>query len=186
MTTLNENGILRYTGDYRQLLFFRKAVVLYDMTFWFKNRYLQSGDRTQDQMEQAARSGKQNIAEGMEDGLTSVEMEIKLLNVARGSLQELQEDYKDYLRVHDLALWDKTHPRYEAMKEYCYHHHEPQQYKPYFEQWNEEEFCNVAITLCHQADRGLMSYIAKVEKAFLESGGIREQMTVARKNARGY
>ena len=177
---------MRYPGNYKNLLFYKKALILYDMTFFFKERYLYRGDRTQDQMEQAARSGKQNIAEGLADGMTSTEMEIKLLNTARGSLKELMEDYEDYLRVHHLPLWDRSHPRYESMRQYCYRHHESEQYMRYAEQWNEEELCNTAITLCHQADRGLMTYLTQVEAAFLAEGGIKEQMSAARRRVRGY
>ena len=186
MSTLNPNGFLQQESDYTQLLFYKKTVILYDLTFFFKERYLQKGDRTQDQMEQAARSGKQNIAEGMVDGMTSVEMMLKLLNVARGSLRELKEDYEDYLRVHKLPIWDKTHPRYDKMVRYCYSHHETSNYSKFFERWSEEELCNTAITHCHQADRGLIIYMKKVENSFLEQGGIREKMSNARRNTRGF
>ena len=177
---------MRQNVDYKSLLFYKKALVLYDMTYFFKERYLHCGDRTQNQMEQAARSGKQNIAEGLSDGMTSLEMAVKLLNVARGSLRELQEDYEDYLRVHGLNQWDKSHPRYDKMVRYCYNHHDSEQYLKYVKQWSEEEFCNVALTLLHQADRGLIAYLSKVEATFLAEGGIKEQMSAARKNARGY
>lgn len=186
MQTLNEGGFLCYPGDYRQLLFYKKATILYDMTYWYHNRYLLRGDRTKDQMEQAARSGKQNVVEGKADGMTSKEMEIKLLNTARGSLLELMEDYEDQLRSRRLELWTKGHPRYEAMVQYCYRHHELKNYQPYYERWSIEEFCNVALTLLHQADRGLMAYLKNVEKAFLTDGGLKEQMSAARRNGRGY
>ena len=186
MSTLNEGGFLESGGDYRDLIFYKKTKILYDMTFFFKERYLCRGDRTQDQMEQAARSGKQNIAEGRSDGLTSAEMELKLVNVARASLMELREDYEDYLRVHGLLLWDKSHPRYEKMRHFCYMHHEPEQYSPYFEQWTAEEFCNVALTLLHQADRGMWKWLQIREKQFLEEGGIKEKMSAARRRVRGY
>lgn len=103
-SSLNPEGFLKPITDYKQLLFYKKTVILYDMTFFFVNRYLERGDRTIDQMVQAARSGKQNIVEGLEDGMASKEMAIKLLNVARGSLKELQEDYEDQLRVHSLPI----------------------------------------------------------------------------------
>lgn len=186
MTTLNENGFLQYPGNYRQLLFYKKAIILYDMTYWFHHRYLECGDRTKDQMEQAARSGKQNVVEGKADGMTSKEMEIKLLNTARGSLLELMEDYEDQLRSRRLEQWNAGHPRYDKMKEYCYRNHELKYYQPYYEKWSIEEFCNVALTLLHQADRGLMTYLQTVEKAFLEEGGLKEKMSAARKNVRGY
>ena len=129
MSTLNEGGFLNYPTDYNRLIFYRKTVVLYDLTFFFKEQYLQRGDRTQDQMEQAARSGKQNIVEGLSDGMTSKEMEIKLLNVSRGSLKELLEDYQDYLRVHGLEIWSKDHHRYDKMVRFCYNHNDVDGYK---------------------------------------------------------
>src|SRR5216110_2126071 len=94
-------------GDYRTLLSFQKAEVVYDITFRFAHKYLSKGDRTIDQMIQAARSGKKNILEGSKAALTSKETEIKLTNVARASLEELLDDYRDYLRARDLPIWDK-------------------------------------------------------------------------------
>ena len=185
MKTLNENGFLHYPGDYRQLLFYKKATILYDMTYWYQDHNLYRGDRTKDQMEQAARSGKQNVVEGKADGMTSKEMEIKLLNTARGSLLELMEDYEDQLRSRRLEQWQKGHPRYEKMVQYCYKHHDLKDYQPYYEQWTIEEFCNVALTLLHQADRGLMTYLRTVEQAFLMDGGLKEQMSAARRKIRG-
>ncbi|MBQ7631709.1 MAG: four helix bundle suffix domain-containing protein [Paludibacteraceae bacterium] len=186
MATLNKNGFLQYPGDYHNLLFYKKAVILYDMTYWYQDHYLQRGDRTKDQMEQAARSGKQNVVEGKADGMTSKEMEIKLLNTARGSLLELMEDYEDQLRSRRLEQWTKGHPRYEQMVQYCYRYHDLQHFRPYYERWTIEEFCNVALTLIHQADRGLLIYLREVEKAFLEQGGLKEQMSAARRRVRGY
>lgn len=94
-------------GNYRSLLSFQKAEVIYDITYRFCERFLRRGDRTIDQMVQAARSGKQNIVEGCQVSGTSKESEIKLLNVARASLEELLNDYLDYLRVRGHALWEK-------------------------------------------------------------------------------
>ncbi len=99
--------ILPPQGDYQTLLSFQKAEVVYDITFRFAHRYLAKGDRTIDQMIQAARSGKQNILEGSKAGTTSKEMEIKLTNVGRASLEELLADYRDYLRVRDLPILAK-------------------------------------------------------------------------------
>lgn len=94
-------------GDYQTLLSFQKAEVAYDITFRFAHKYLSRGDRTVDQMIQSARSGKQNILEGSKAAQTSKEMEIKLTNVGRASLEELLRDYYDYLRVRDHVIWDK-------------------------------------------------------------------------------
>ena len=95
-------------GNYRELLSYQKAEVIYDLTYRFCNRFLKKGDRTVDQMIQAARSGKQNIAEGSKASGTSKEMEIKLTNVARASLEELLVDYQDFLRVRDAPPWLKN------------------------------------------------------------------------------
>jgi hypothetical protein len=97
-------------GNYRELLSYQKAEVVYDITFHFAHKYLSKGDRTVDQMIQAARSGKQNIMEGCKAAPTSKETELKLTNVARASLEELLGDYGDYLRVSDLQKWDKKSP----------------------------------------------------------------------------
>src|SRR5438477_4886899 len=91
-------------GDYQTLHSFQKAEVIYDLTFRFAHKYLSKGDRTVDQMIQSARSGKKNILEGSKAALTSKETEIKLTNVGRASLEELLDDYKDYLRARDLPM----------------------------------------------------------------------------------
>src|SRR5580693_48243 len=102
-----EPGFIPPHGNYRELLSYQKAEVVYDLTFRFCQRFLSRGDRTIDQMVQAARSGKQNIAEGSKASGTSKETEIKLTNVARASLEELLLDYRDFLRVRDLRQWEK-------------------------------------------------------------------------------
>ena len=101
-------GFLPSGGNYQQLLSYKKSEILYDLTFRFCERHLKRGDRTIDQMVQAARSGKQNIAEGSKASVTSTEMELKLTNVARASLEELLLDYQDFLRVRDFPLWEKN------------------------------------------------------------------------------
>ena len=109
----NNERVLLEGANWKELRFYQKSETLYQMTFVFCERFLpKHGDRTVDQMVQAARSGKQNIIEGSEDGKTSTEMELKLLNVARSSIHELREDFKDYLLSNQLSLWDKQHPRY--------------------------------------------------------------------------
>ncbi len=99
--------LIRPSGNYRKLLSYQKTEVIYEMTFYFCQKYLQRGDRTIDQMVQAARSGKQNIVEGSEASATSKETELKLTNVAKASLEELLEDYLDYLKIHGLPEWPK-------------------------------------------------------------------------------
>lgn len=104
----DQHGFLPPHGNYQTLISYQKAEIIYDVTFRFCQRFLGKGDRTIDQMVQAARSGKQNIAEGSKAAATSKETEIKLTNVARASLEELLIDYRDFLRVRDLPLWDKN------------------------------------------------------------------------------
>lgn len=174
-------SVLRQQTNWKELWFFQKTVVLYQLTFVFTRRFLPLyGDRTVDQMVQAARSGKQNIVEGSADGVTSMEMELKLLNVARSSIQELQEDYEDYLLSHQLTKWTQGHPRFESMLTYCREHNNLADYEPFFERWTDEEAANIAVTLCRMVDKMMLTYQKKKEEEFVTQGGIRERMTAAR------
>ncbi len=173
--------VLRRETNWKKLHFYQKTVVLYQMTYVFCARFLPKyGDRTVDQMVQAARSGKQNIVEGMADGVTSMELEIKLLNVARSSLLELREDYEDYLLTRRLSRWKKGHPRYDSLLDFCRERNELEDYQPYFDRWTDEEMANTALSLCHYADKMMVSYEQHLERDFVENGGIRERMTAAR------
>lgn len=173
--------ILRDQTNWEKLFFYQKTVVLYQMTYVFCKRFLpRHGDRTVDQMIQAARSGKQNIVEGCADGVTSTEMELKLLNVARASLKELKEDYLDYIRSRSLALWDKKHPRYDGLLKFCRQRNKLEEYEPFFEKWTDEELANCANTLCHMVDKMIATHLKNKETDFTENGGIRERMTAAR------
>ena len=173
--------VLRAQTNWERLYFYQKTVVLYQMTYIFCQRFLpKHGDRTVDQMVQAARSGKQNIVEGCADGVTSTEMELKLLNVARSSIKELKEDYLDYIRSRGLSLWNAKHPRYNGLLSFCRAHNALEDYEPFFSKWTDEELANCANTLCHMVDRMLTTHLAKKEADFTENGGIRERMTAAR------
>lgn len=173
--------VLRKQANWKNLWFYQKTVVLYQLTYSFTRRFLPAyGDRTVDQMLQAARSGKQNIVEGSADGVTSMEMELKLLNVARSSIQELLEDYEDYLPAHGLMKWTSSHPRFNQMLSYCREHNNLEDYEPFFEKWTDEEAANIAITLCRMVDKMMMTYQQKKEEEFITEGGIRERMTAAR------
>ena len=173
--------ILKNQTNWEGLYYYRKSNVLYQMTVVFCRRFLlKFGDRTVDQMVQAARSGKQNIVEGLADGVTSTEMELKLLNVARASIKELCEDYMDYLTAHGLERWGAKHPRYDALLAFCRAHNDLPDYEPHFEKWSDEEFANCAVTLCHMVDKMLTTTLEKKQKDFTENGGIRERMTAAR------
>ena len=177
--------ILRPQTNWENLYFYQKTVVLYQMTYVFCRRFLpKHGDRTVDQMVQAARSGKQNIVEGFADGVTSTEIELKLLNVARGSIKELKEDYLDYLRSRGLTLWGAKHPRYDGLLRFCRAHNALADYEPFFAKWTDEELANCANTPCHMVDRMMATCLAKKEKDFTENGGIRERMTAARLGCR--
>lgn len=174
-------AVLKKQSNWNNLYFYQKSEVLYQLTVVFCNRFLPKyGDRTVDQMVQAARSGKQNIVEGLADGMTSTEMQLKLLNVARASLQELHEDYCDYLQAHKLVQWDSSHPRFKPLQDYCKTNNHIEKYKHFFERWNDEEMANYAITLCHMTDVQMLRYINKIEKIFVQEGGIKERMYAAR------
>ena len=179
-------SVMRKSTVYKELHFFRKSDVLVQLTKAFCHRFLPHyGDRTVDQMIQAARSIKQNIAEGFTDGQTSFETEIKLLGIAKGSNQELLEDYQDYLKQHNLPEWAKTNiPRYDDMRTFCRDHSDEIHYRPYFDRGTDEEMVNVAICLCHTVDKAMTSFLAKRDREFVEEGGIRERMTAARLDMR--
>lgn len=173
--------VLKKTVVWKELYFYRKSDALYQLTVEFCHRFLPPyGDRTVDQMVQAARSGKQNIVEGSEDGQTSSEMEIKLLNVARGSLQELRSDYQDYLNTHHLQLWEPDNPRQQRLRAFCHSHNDYGDYAPLLPKMNDEEMANLALTLCHQTDKMMCSYIEGLERQFVTQGGIKERMYAAR------
>lgn len=180
MSNRDTHYFVQSVPNYKDLLFFRKSVALYDVTFAFCERYMTKGDRTIDQMIQAARSGKQNIIEGSEAAPTSSETEIKLLNVARASLKELQADYEDYLRARKKAMWDEKHARYERLRKFCRETNDSEAYVAQIEKMNDEEIANMVITMCHQVDVMMMKYIGVKEREFVEKGGIREAMTRAR------
>lgn len=178
-------SILKKQTNWKDLWFYQKTVVLYQMTYVFTRRFFPSyGDRTVDQMIQAARSGKQNIVEGSADGVTSMEMEMKLLNVARASIQELLEDYEDYIVSHKLVKWTKGHPRFDGLLSFCRSHNLLSDYEPYFNKWTNEEMCNIGISLCRMVDKMMMTYQKKKESEFIKEGGIKERMTAARLNYR--
>lgn len=178
-------SVLKTQANWKNLWFYQKTVVLYQMTYVFTKRFLPAyGDRTVDQMVQAARSGKQNIVEGSADGVTSTEMELKLLNVARASIQELLEDYEDYIISHKLVKWTKEHSRFNGLLTFCRSHNLLSDYEPYFNQWTNEEMCNIGISLCRMVDKMMMTYQKKKESEFIKEGGIKERMAAVRLNYR--
>jgi four helix bundle suffix protein len=173
--------ILPPRGDYRTLLSYQKSEVIYQLTYRFCQRFLNKNDRTIDQMVQAARSGKQNIVEGSKAATTSKEMEIKLTNVARASLEELLEDYRDYLRLRDLPLWEKQSREASYVRKLGTS--SPLSFalfREFTETRPAEVVANIAICLLHQTNYLLDQQLKALEKAFLQDGGLRERMTRAR------
>ena len=172
-------------GGYAGLLAYQKALVVYGGTVRFCERFLEKRDRTVDQMVQAARSGKQNIVEASQASGTSKETEIKLINVARASLEELLEDYRDFLRVRKLRVWAKDSRealfvrKLGAEKNTSY-----RSYETYIETRLSEVVANILICLIHQTNYLLDQLLRKLERAFLKEGGLRERMTSARLAAR--
>lgn len=174
-------SVLRKATVWRELNFYKRSEALYQLTVAFCRRFLpRYGDRTVDQMVQAARSTKQNIVEGCSDGQTSFETEIKLLGVARGSNQELLADYGDYLAANGLVEWKGANPRFEALHRFCRENTDLSAFRPYFEKWTADEMANCAICLSHMIDKALATTIAKKDEEFVTQGGIRERMTAAR------
>lgn len=178
---MDSKNFIRQDNNYRTLKAFQKAECVYDVTYYFANKFLQKGDRTIDQMVQAARSGKQNLAEGNIDGVTSKEMEIKLTNVNRASLHELLLDYEDYLRVRGLEQWTFNDPRCVQTREFSKRHLDSTVYREKIKDRTDETIANIAITLIHQCDVLIKGLIEWQKKNFLENGGIKEEMYRARK-----
>jgi four helix bundle suffix protein len=172
-------------GGYEELLSFQKARIVYDGTVRFCERFLEKRDRTVSQMVQAARSGKQNILEGSQASGTSKEAEIKLINVARASLEELLEDYRDFLRVRKLVLWDKNSREARFVRRLGVRENRSyESYATYIETRPAQVVANILICLIHQTNYLLDQQLRQLEQAFLREGGLRERMTRARLSAR--
>ena len=181
MPSEDPSGFLPQGGNYQELLSYRKSEVIYDLTFRFCEKHLKRGDRTIDQMVQAARSGKQNIAEGSKASITSTEMELKLTNVARASLEELLIDYQDFLRVRDLPAWAKDSAEALYIRKLGKQPDESyESYRTFADTRPAETLANIALCLIHQANYLLDQQIRRLEKDFLQTGGLRERMTRAR------
>lgn len=175
---------LRLKGDYRSLRCFQLAEHLYDITFVFCQRFLQSGDRTKDQMIQAARSIKQNIAEGSCAATMSTQSEMFLTNVGKSSQQELLLDYEDYLITRGLRKWTLDDRRVENVRSSLRKRMSRDFMIKKAKGWSDETLANVAITLAHQCDKMLSGLLEYQKQQFLQNGGIKEQMTRAREEAR--
>lgn len=180
MENMKGGSFLPQKGDYRKLVSYQKTECIYDITFYFAHHFLNKGDRTVDQMVQAARSGKQNIAEGCAASSTSRETELKLVNVAKASLQELLIDYEDYLRVRGLPQWEEGDARFRQARAVCGKHNDSAYYREAIRLRSDGTIANIAIILIKQADYLLFRQIEALKRAFLEKGGIREEMAKAR------
>jgi four helix bundle suffix protein len=187
---------IRPSGGYRNSASFQTATLIYDATYWFCEKFLDPHSRTVDQMIQAARSGRQNIAEGSRAAATSSQTELRLLNVARASLEELLLDFEDFLRHRHLPQWVQDSPEAEAVRGI------PRRFKadrsdqsnltdltdqerwalyaPWLESTDPALRANAVICLIHQANFLLDQQIAALEKSFVEEGGYSEQLAAAR------
>jgi len=172
-------------GGYRNLKSYQMAEIVYDATVVFCGRFIDRRSRTHDQMVQAARSGKQNIAEGSMASGTSKKTELKLIGVARASLEELLLDCQDFLRQRELPLWEKDHPQAQRIRQLAWEKNRSYTtYRTYFEEAHPEVAANTLICLIHQANYLLDQQLRQLEKQFLEGGGFTEKLYHARQQAR--
>lgn len=180
------NELIPHRGNYKKLLSYQKSDVIFQITFDFCSRFLSKGDRTIDQMLQAARSGKQNIIEGCAASATSAKTEIKLINVAKASLRELLEDYEDYLKTRHHRQWEKGSVEYEAMRKLGREHNDAEFFMRLVTVRPAATIANMAIILINQADYLLFKQLERLEAEFLKNGGFTERMYALRKKSRGY
>jgi len=173
----NQESLVPRSGNYRKLISYQKAEAIYDITYYFCKNYLQRGDRTIDQMVQAGRSGKQNIVEGCAASATSKETEIKLVNVAKASLQELLVDYEDYLRTRERRQWEEGSVELQKMRELGRKHNDSAFYIALVKTRPPETIANMAICLIKQTDYLLFKQLQSLGEDFLKNGGMRERMT---------
>ncbi len=169
-------------GGYQNLMSYQMAEIVFDATTNFCNRFVSLRSRTYDQMVQAARSGKQNIAEGCMASGTSKKTEIYLIGVARASLEELLLDYQDFLRLQKLPVWPKDHP--EVKKIRALSRSPDRSYRTYIEADTAETCANTIICLIHQTSYLLDWQLRSLEKKFLQEGGFTERLYHARSEYR--
>jgi four helix bundle suffix protein len=161
------------------------AEIVFDGTLVFCNRFVSIRSRTHDQMVQAARSGKQNIAEGSMVSGTSKKSEIKLIGVARASLEELLQDYQDFLRQQKLPVWQKEHPKAQEVRALCYSNNRIYEtYKTNIEKGTAEISANTIVCVIHQPNYLLDQQLRTLEKEFLKEGGFTEKLYWARSEYR--
>ena len=173
-------------GNYKKLLSYQKTDVIFQLTYYFCQTYLQRGDRTVDQMIQAARSGKQNIVEGCMASATSAKTELKLLNVAKASLHELREDFEDYLKTRGHRHWEEGSAELDAMRRIGREHNDGENFMQLAQSRPPETIANMTIVLLKQADYLLHKQIQRLSEDFVKEGGFSERMMRMRKKNRGY
>jgi restriction system protein len=179
-------GLIPPHGGYRELKSFQQAELVYDCTVKFCDRFIDRRSRTHDQMVQAARSGRQNIAEGSQASGTSKKFELKLVGVARASLEELLLDYEDFLRQRGFKLWDKNHPTAVLVRRLAYEKNRSYStYSSYIEKAPPEVAANTIICLIHQTNYLLDQQLRQLEQAFLKDGGFTERLYKTRIASRG-
>jgi four helix bundle suffix protein len=184
------NSPLRPHGGYRQLRSFRVTEIIYDATVAFCDRFIDRRSRTHDQMVQAARSGRQNIAEGSRASAASSQTELRLVSVARASLEELLLDYEDFLRQRGLPLWGKDDQQAVAVRRVGQGHRTDQAdptdrsdaeaYSPWLQHRDPAMMANALICLIHQANYLLDRQLAVLERQFITDGGYSERLHAAR------
>ena len=180
-----KDNLIPAHGGYRGLKSFQQAELVYDATVKFCDRFIDRRSRTHDQMVQAARSGRQNIAEGSQASGTSKKFELKLVGVARASLEELLLDYEDFLRQRDLQLWGKDHPTAQIVRRLAYEKNRSYMtYRTYVEEEPAEIAANVVICLIHQTNYLLDQQLRQLEKAFVHEGGFTERLYRTRSKIR--
>ncbi|HEY5912050.1 MAG TPA: four helix bundle suffix domain-containing protein [Verrucomicrobiae bacterium] len=178
-------GLIPAHGGYRELKSYQMAEIVYDATVKFCDRFIDPRSRTHDQMVQAARSGDKNIAEGSQVSGTSKKIELKLVGIARGSLEELLGDYKDFLRQRGLGEWGKNHPMSGVVRRLAYAKNRSYKtYSSYIENAPPEVAANSMLCLIHQTNYLLDQQLRQLEQAFLEEGGFTERLYNARQQAR--
>lgn len=184
---MTQEKLIPAHGGYRQLKSFQHAELVYDATVKFCDRFIDKRSRTHDQMVQAARSGRQNIAEGSQASGTSKKFELKLVGVARASLEELLLDYEDFLRQNGHLLWGKEQPTSRIVRALAYAENRSYMtYKSNVESAPPEVAANTLVCLIHQTNYLLDQQLRQLEKAFVNEGGFTERLyrtrTAARKN----
>ena len=182
---MTDERLIPAHGGYANLKSFQMAEIVYDGTVVFCDRFIELRSRTHDQMVQAARSGRQNIAEGSQASGTSRKTELKLVGVARASLEELLLDFQDFLRQRSLPLWDKNHPQAQVVRKLCYREDRSfSTYRTYIEEAAAEVAANTLVCLIHQTNFLLDQQLRQLERQFLEEGGFTERLYRLRSQAR--